>query len=267
MRCIIGAVVMTVLVLPVKQISAQNQKTPTPSRPAQTSQGQAAMEKAAKSGKYIFIFFWKEKNPQADAAYNTFLATMPKHAGWADSIAILVTDPAEKSLVDHFNVSRAPMPLVLALAPNGAVTKALTGKLDEKKFAEARVGPSTAKCLKSLQERKLVFLCVQKLGEDGKPAEVPQGVQEFKADKQFARATEVILINAGDRNESVLLKDLQVDAKTTQPVAVLLAPPGVIIGKFNPQTTKTQIVGKLAAAQSSCCPGGKCGPGGCGPKK
>ena len=51
------------------------------------------------------------------------------------------------------------------------------------------------------------------------------------------------------------------------PITVFLAPPGAMIGKFGSEASKEVLVAKLVAAQSSCCPGGKCGSGGCGPKK
>ena len=44
----------------------------------------------------------------------------------ADVIAIEASDPSEKAVVERFGTSRAPMPLVLAVAPCGAVTKAFT---------------------------------------------------------------------------------------------------------------------------------------------
>ena len=50
--------------------------------------------------------------------------------------------------MDKFGVSRAPMPLVLALAPNGAITKGFPIKFDEKQLREGFVSPCTAKCLK-----------------------------------------------------------------------------------------------------------------------
>ena len=46
-----------------------------------------------------------------------------------------------------------------------------------------------------------------------------------------------------------------------------MAPPGTVVGKFDGAVTKNELVAKLASAQSACGPGGKCGPGGCGPKK
>ncbi|HEY4760933.1 MAG TPA: hypothetical protein VIH42_10175 [Thermoguttaceae bacterium] len=235
--------------------------------PGQLSQGQEAMQNAAASNRYLFIFFWKEKNVSTDVAWYTIQAATPKIADWANSTAIQTIDPAEKQLVDRFGVSRAPMPLVLAIAPCGAVTKAFTGKLDENQLAAARVSPCAEICLKGLQDRKLVFLCVQNMAAQDGQAFVPQAVQDFQADEKYKNVTQVVLVNAVDQNEAGFLKDLQVDVHTPQPVSVLLAPPGSMIGKFEASATKQQIVDKLAAAQSGCCPGGKCGPNGCGPKK
>src|SRR5208283_2699955 len=58
-------------------------------------------------------------------------------------------------------LSRAPMPLVLAVAPNGAVTGAIPLKLTEAQVGQAFVSPIAAQCLKAVQSRKLVLLCVQ----------------------------------------------------------------------------------------------------------
>lgn len=59
----------------------------------------------------------------------------------------------------------------------------------------------------------------------------------------------------------------KVDPRTSTSVTVLLAPPGSVVGKFDGAATKEQLVAKLQAAQSDPCAGGKCGPGGCGPKR
>ncbi len=72
-----------------------------------------------------------------------------------------------------------------------------------------------------------------------------------------------MVLHAGDAAEAAFLKDLRVDPKTTDRVTVLMAPPAAVVGTFTGEVTKEQLVAKLKAAQSGCCPGGKCGPGGC----
>ncbi len=80
-------------------------------------------------------------------------------------------------------------------------------------------------------------------------------------------ATEIVVLNARDQSEAAFLKDLQVDANSAKPVTVMFAPPASMIGKFDAKVTKQQIIDKISSAQSGCCPGGKCGPNGCCPKK
>jgi hypothetical protein len=120
--------------------------------------------------------------------------------------------------------------------------------------------------MNALQAQKLVLLCVQPKSADVQPASLQKGVKDFTADPQYA-ATKVVGLNASDPAEAKFLTDLKVDAQTAAPVTVLIAPPAAVVGAFPGDVTKAQLVAKLTAAQSSCCPGGKCGPNGCCPKK
>ena len=181
-------------------------------------------------------------------------------------VSVGINDPAEKPLVDRYGLTRAPMPLVMAFAPNGAVTKAFPGKFDEQQLQTALVSPCYAQCLKPLQDRKLVLLCVQHVSHRPDPrCRGRGGLQERP--RTTRPVTEVVPLNADDTAEANFLKELKVDTRTPGPVTVLMAPPGTVVGKFDGAVTKKELVAKLASAQSACGPGGKCGPGGCGPKK
>ena len=234
--------------------------------PTSTSKGLAAIDSATRGGKYLFIFFWKTNDKQNQTMYGVFQSAMKKWTESTDSIAINMAAPGERPVVDKFGVSRAPMPLVLALAPNGAITKGFPIKFDENQLREGFVSPCTAKCLKCLQDRKLVLLCIQ--NEKTRFAQVAMtAAQSFKADTRYAKATEIVSLNPDDQTEEAFLRDLQVDPRTPQAVTVLLAPPGQPIAKFAGAVTKDQIVAKVSAAKSGPCASGQCGPGGCGPKK
>lgn len=232
----------------------------------QTSPGQAAIDKAASANKFTLVFFWKGREAQTDKVW-TDLQSAARAANWAEITAVQVTAPEEKELVARYDLSRAPMPLILAIAPCGAVTKAFTGAITEAQLLSAYVSPCTQLCLKAIQDRKLVLLCVIDRKGPYQTLAVPQAVQDFKADRRFGPATEVVLLNSTDRAESALLQELRVNPNEAKPVTVLLAPPGSMIGKFDARATKEQMVAQLAAAQSNPCAGGKCGPNGCGPKK
>ena len=231
------------------------------------SAGQAALEQAAAANKFAFVFFWKDRSPQTDKAWATLQPLAAKMADAAVVAAVQVTDPKEKQLVTHYGVDRAPLPLVLAIAPCGAITKAFTGQFNEQELQTAFVSPGTQHCLKALQDQKLVFVCVT----DGNPAQpsaaVPEAVQQFKMDERFGPATEVVLLNAHDAGEAAFLQELKVDPRAAKPLTVFLAPPGSVIGQFDARATKDDFVKQVVAAQSNPCAGGKCGPNGCGPKK
>lgn len=234
---------------------------------SQASPGQAAIEKAASANKFALVFFWKERSAQTDQAWADLQSAAAKMANWAEVTAVQATDPAEKRLVARYDLSRAPMPLVLAIAPCGAVTKAITGGITEAQVQSAYVSPCTQLCLKAIQDRKLVMLCVMDRKDPYRPMTVPQGVQDFKADGRYGPATAIVLVSATDEAESSLLQGLQVSPSEPKPVTVLLAPPGAMVAKFDARATKEQMVAKLAAAQSNPCANGMCGPNGCGPKK
>jgi hypothetical protein len=232
-----------------------------------TSKGLDAMQRAAAADKYLFVFFWKENNQQTSAMWTVFQSAKTKFADRADAVAVNVSDPAEKPMVAKFTIDRAPLPLVLALAPNGAITKGFPLKFDEKQLSQAFVSAGTAKCLKALQSRKLVLLCVESHSPQIRQVSLQQGVSDFATDARFAGATEIVAIDPADPAEASFLKDLQVDPRAASQTTVFLAPPGAVIATFNGAVTKEQLVAKLQEAQSNPCAGGKCGPGGCGPKK
>lgn len=256
------AIIVAVLTATATVATAQEQ-----AGAAGASQGQAVIDRAAAAQKYVFLFFWKEKNPQTDKAWNILQPAMANMADTAEVASIQATDPAEKQIVDKYSVSRSPMPLVLAVAPCGAITKAFTGAFDENKLRTAFVSRCTAECMKALQDRKLVLLCVEPPSSQVMEVSLQKGVEDFTGDKQYAQNSKVVAVNAGDPAEAAFLKDLRVDPQTAARVTVLMAPPATVVGTFAGEVTKDQLVAKLKAAQSDPCAGGKCGPGGCGPKK
>jgi hypothetical protein len=226
-----------------------------------TSAGLAAQAAAARGGQYLFVVFWKEDDDATRAVRQTLADSLAGRAGRATAVAVRVTDPTEKPIVDRYGVSRSPMPLVLAVAPNGAVTGAFAVKLAEQDVARAFVSPAQAGCMKAVQARKLALVCV--LPASGSSA-VPAGVREFQADARFGPATEVVTLRAGDATEASFLNALRIDPRTEVLVTALLAPPGRLLGTFAGPVSKEQLVEKVTAPQG-CCPGGKCGPGCCCP--
>lgn len=240
-----------------------------PKRPeetaAATGKGMTAIKQAADAGKYAFIFFSKGDDEQTAAMRTIFNKAMEKMADRAQGATVNITDPAEKAVVDKFDLDRAPMPLVLAIAPNGAITGGFPTKFEERQLLAAFATPGTEKVMKQLQDGKLVFVCVQNAKTKSNDAAM-QGVNEFKADARFGHATEIVVLDPTDKKEASFLADLQVPTEMSEATTVFLAPPGRAIAKYNGATDKEVLVDALSKANTGCGPGG-CGPGGCCPPK
>ncbi len=173
-----------------------------------------------------------------------------------------ITDASEKAIVDKFDLTRAPMPLVLAIAPNGAITGGFPTKFEEKQLLDAFATPGSERMVKLLQDGKMVFLCVQNDKTKSNNAAM-QGIRDFRADARFVGTTEIVTLDPRDKKESTFLVDLKVSPDIAEATSVFVVPPGKAIGKFEGATNKEALVELINKASSGCC----CGPGGCCSKK
>jgi len=214
---------------------------------------QQVLADAASDGRYTFLLFYKDNGPAAQAMAMTLKQTLANRDD-ATMAYVAANKPADLPLVEKFKVSRAPMPLVIAVAPNGAVTGLFPMKLTPAQVTGAFVTPKLAECIRHMQEGRLVFVCVSKDGA----GEVPQGVHDFQSDPQFSGRSEIVSFASHDPAEGPFLKQLKIDPATLkQPTTAFLAPPAMLVGKFGPQATVQEIAGALHAA-GKCCDDPNC---------
>jgi len=228
-----------------------------------------AIEKAGNSGKYVFALFYREENEQTMKARDLIDGARKKISRKSEIVEINVTDPSEQDVVNKFGTSRAPMPLVLMLAPNGAImTGAPAARLDENKLVDAVGTKGSEQVIKALQEKNMVALCVQnRKTKDNSDA--MRGVREFTKDPKYGPTTAIVTMDPSDPAEAKFLSRLNIDANSGTATTALLAPPGAVIGTFQGATTMDQLVASVQAAAKpkagGCCPPGSgktCGPTG-----
>ena len=90
-----------------------------------------------------------------------------------------------------------------------------------------------------------------------------KGVNEFKADPQFAEETEIVKVDPSDPKEAKLLAQLKADPKAKTASTALLAPPGMIVTKVDGATSKATLEASLKKAMAACSGA----PGCCSPPK
>jgi len=208
---------------------------------------------AAAEGKTTYLIFYRSWDGTAHAVGQAVKSHAEKHAAKATWAAVGINDPEQKLLVDKYQVSRAPMPLVLGVHPNGAITGVFQKPMTEAEFVQTLVSPTKAECMKRLQANQLVLVCVQTSAQQP----VPQGVKDFQADPQFAQRTQVLTVQLKDPNEASFFAHLQIDPQTSAPVTVFMAPPGVLVGRFPPTASKAELSQGLHKA-GKCCDDKNC---------
>jgi hypothetical protein len=216
--------------------------------------GQEALAQAAGQQKFALVLFYRTADRLTESIAKTLGESVAKRGDQAVDIHVQITNPAEKALVDSFRIGRAPMPLVIAVAPNGAITGIFQQKFEERFLDEAIVTPGMAHCMKKMQEGKLVLLCV----DSTRTATVPAAVGDFKTDPQFKDRLAVVSLISDDANETRFFKSLEIDpANFRGSTMVLMAPPGTIVGKYAATATKDKLAADLHAA-GKCCDDPNC---------
>jgi hypothetical protein len=224
-----------------------------------------ALELAQRSDRYLYVFLSKSEDQPTASMRKVFRKYVEGIKDRADAVEISVTAASERSFIDQYGLSRAPMPLALAFAPNGVATGGFHTNFTADDLAGGMVSPIAAECMKSLQDGQLVLLCVQNDKTTNNDA-ARAGADAFASDPNYRGAARLLDLDPANPAESSFLKDLEVSPETSTAVTVLLAPPGSPIAKFEGATTKAAFVEAVSKASSSCCPGGSCGPGGCQPR-
>lgn len=218
------------------------------------SRAENAVADASQQGKFTFVMFFRQKDTTTDAMAAALKQNLADKADSASITYVHLGDPAEQGLVKKYGVARAPMPLTIALAPNGAITAISPRSIDAAKVNEAFVSPASAESLKSLQAQKLVFVAIH----DASNSKEPSAIAAFANDPHFSNRMAVISLNASDPNERDFAEDLQLGTDaSSRPALVVLAPPGVVVGKFSATSTKDEIAAAIAAA-GKCCDDPNC---------
>jgi hypothetical protein len=199
--------------------------------------------------RFTFIVFSKQQDTKTQQFHQTFQAAAEKRTDRANFAAIDVRDPANQQTVAHYGVSRAPMPLAICVAENGAVTGVFMRQPNDQAIERALVTPAMTEATKALQDKKIVVVHVKQSPEIA----LPVGAAQFVSDPDFAARTTVIDVVLNDPAEARFVKDMEINpGAVSGSTVVIMAPPAALVGKFAGTATREEIVTKLHAA-GKCC--------------
>lgn len=215
---------------------------------AAPSKAETVLNAAAAQGRYTFLLFHRNADNATRSVAHTLSDGIARRADQATWAYVPITDPAEAALVKKYGVARAPMPLVVAVAPNGAITGVFQQRLEDASLDEAIVSPTMSRCMKAMQEGKLVLVC----GFPSATGALPAGVKDMQADPHFSNRLTVIPMQLTDPAETRFVSQMELPANSRSTAIVFMAPPGVVVGKYNSLVTKNQMASDLHKA-GKCC--------------
>ena len=243
----------------------------TPRAEAARSPGTSALAeallRAAGDNKHLFVFFFSKDDEPTRLARKTLEQAVRGMGRSVEWMAVDIASASEAEIVNKYNIRSAPMPIVIAFAPNGAITGGFrTADIKEEKLKGAIASRGMQESMKALQEQKIVFICCQgKKTQFNKEAML--GVDEFKADARYAAYTAVVKIDPADKAEKGFLTQLKIDPNAKDAATAILVPPNMVLGVTNGPTSKAAVLKMLASASSGGCGPKGCAPTGCGPVK
>jgi hypothetical protein len=225
----------------------------------------AAFLEAAGAKKHLFLYFFSPVNNESRFR-RIYDAALAKLGDSAKGFSVNVKDPAEGAIVQKFRLQQAPLPLVLVVAPNGAVLGGFPkDQIKEESLTKVFASPCFQRCLKSLQEGKLIMLCECRKGDAPR---APKGVLDFAKDAKYSAQTRIVTIDTTDPAEQSFVSQLQIDPSAKESSTCILAPPGSLLttlkGTFGKKFLEEAI--QKASSKGGCCPGGA-GSAACPPQK
>lgn len=221
--------------------------------PMKPSRPQPTVNSEAVERQYTFVVFYKQNDATTQTMAAALKAEIAKHQEVTAVKYVQVDDPSQKALVTKYDVSRAPLPLLVAVAPNGAMTGMFPKKLPVEGIDGVFVTPTMMVTMKALQEGKLVLVTVG----GSIPAPTPVAVTAFQADPHYSERLMTVSMDAADPQEAKFIAQMKIPETVLETQTVLLAPPGVLVGKFSATASKEVVAAALAKA-GKCCEDPNC---------
>jgi hypothetical protein len=141
---------------PAQQYATQQSPAQTPTGVAVTTARPETATEAAP--KFRFLFFWRENDATTQSATAALREAVAKRLDRAESSSINIGDAANQALVNEYQVSRAPMPLVLCIAPNGAITGSMVRQVTDDAVDRLLVTPAMTNVTKALQDKQIAVV-------------------------------------------------------------------------------------------------------------
>ena len=216
-----------------------------------------AIDQAQQNGDFLCVQFYEKKDDTFKQMRKTVQVFSKNSAKTIRMYDALTTDGKETEAIQKYGINRAPLPVLLVFAPNGAVTGGFPQKVTEEQLSSSMVPKLIMDILKTVQARKIALVLLQN-SKTKYNAETALTADEFARDPRLNGYVDIIKQDPSDEEIKDFLKQCNIANTTEEAATVLVVPPGQIGGVYSGKTTKNTLIAGLASCSSGC--GSGCGP-------
>ncbi|MCL6591831.1 MAG: hypothetical protein K6U80_18010 [Firmicutes bacterium] len=206
-----------------------------------------AIEIAKKQHQYLFILFYDKKDDSYQAMGATIKKFMNRYSGKVLTYQVLTTNKKEIDTVARYKVDQAQCPVLVALAPNGAVTGVFSQMVDEQQLRNCLVSDLIMNILKSTQEGKIVLALFQnkktKFNQESTSAAI-----SLSNEPGLKGSVAIIKADPDVPKNKEYLAQYLADPSLSEAAIILIMPSGNIGGIYRGKTTKNIILNDVTSA-------------------
>lgn len=214
-----------------------------------------AIAQAQQNGDFLFMLFYEKKDDSLQEMQKTLQDFSKKSAKAIRIYDALTTDDKESDVIQKYGINRAPLPVLLVFAPNGAITGGYPQTVTEEQLAGSMAPKLVMNILKTVQAGKIALVLLQN-DKTKNNAEMTQSAAEFAQDQRLAGYVDILKQDPDDAEIKDFLAQCKIKENIDEAATVLIVPPGQIGGVYSGKITKETLIAGL----SSCSGGSCCGP-------
>lgn len=209
------------------------------------------LETAAQKGKVVFVLVTDGTTADISSAKAT-IQGVTKQNKKSVLVELDRSNPANVDIVAKYRLSTIPVPMILALNPNGVISGAIQAQSATVEALTKMIpSPKKAEIIKALSEGNAVFITAYR--KDMKSVETVNNACAM-ACQQMAGKSVQVKVDMDDPAEAGFLTDMKINMASTEPVTVVANPQGQIAGSFTGDVQVTQLVTSATKKVGGCCP-------------
>ncbi len=224
---------------------------------AAPASAKSAIAEAAAAGKFLCLVFYDVQDESFNGISSAVTSYKKSAARKISLYTAKISIAENKEIADKYGIQVTDLPMLLVIAPNGAVTGGAPRTVTADQLKQfTGISELMQKVIKPLQERKVALVALQNPSTKSN-AESWLGVNDFANDPLYKDLVAAIKADPAAAGSQEFVKQCQLIAPLSEATVVVLMPPGKIAKVLSGKLTKADILKSLqsCSAGSGCCSG------------